>query len=96
VAAVRWTDGARRDLEDILAYIEQHNPMAAIDLVESIIASGNALRAFPARNPIRHKSGLRERPVLGTRYVLLYRIDRAGTVMILTVRHGARANRTGG
>jgi plasmid stabilization system protein ParE len=91
VAVVRWTDEALRDLDDILAYIEQHNPMAAIDLVETIIASGNALGIFPARNPIRHAAGIRERPVLGTRYVLLFRIGRENLVHVLAVRHGARA-----
>jgi plasmid stabilization system protein ParE len=90
VARVRWADTALKDLGDILAYIERHNPIAAIDLVETIIASGNALSAFPGRNPIRHSGELRERPVLGTRYLLLYRIDSDELVTILAVRHGAR------
>ena len=55
---VLWTDEACSHLDDILAYIEQHNPTAAIDLVETIVASGNALRSFPARNPVRHEGGL--------------------------------------
>jgi len=75
VPAVRWTDEAFKDLGSILAEIEQHNPRAAVDLVETILASDNALKIFPARNPIRHDGELRERPVLGTRYVLLYRIE---------------------
>jgi len=91
VTVVRWTDEALRNLDDILAEIERENPMAAIDLVETIIASGNALQIFPARNPIRHEGGLRERPVLGTRYILLYRVARGDLVYILTVRHGARS-----
>jgi plasmid stabilization system protein ParE len=93
VAVVRWTAEALKDLDEILAEIERHNPLAAIDLVETIIASGNALAAFPARNPVRHPGRIRERPVLGTRYILLYRIERKGLVHILTVRHGARLNR---
>ena len=93
MAIVRWTAEALKDLDDILADIERHNPSAAIDLVESIIASGNALKTLPARNPVRHDGGLRERPVLGTRYVLLYRIEPGELVLVLTVRHGARANR---
>jgi plasmid stabilization system protein ParE len=94
VAAVRWTHEARADLGDILANIEQHNPIAAVDLVETIIASGNALATLPARNPIRHEGELRERPVLGTRYVLVYRIESDDQVFVLAVRHGARASRT--
>ena len=94
MAVVRWTDAALRDLDDILAYIEQHNPIAAIDLVEAIIASGNSLKIFPARHPVRHIPGIRERPVLGTRYILLYRIERADLVLVLAVRHGARARRS--
>jgi plasmid stabilization system protein ParE len=43
VPIVRWTDDAQRDLSDILTYVDEHNPSAAIDLVETIIASGNAL-----------------------------------------------------
>ncbi len=90
---VRWTDTALADIDDILTDIEQHNPLAAIDLVETIIASGNALKAFPARNPVRHAGMVRERPVLGTRYMLLYRIERDDLVYVLAIRHGARANR---
>jgi toxin ParE1/3/4 len=91
VPNVRWTGEARRDLSDILAYVDEHNPSAAIDLVETIIASGNALAAFPARNPVRHPVQLRERPVLGTRYLLIYRIEADDLVVILAVRHGARS-----
>jgi plasmid stabilization system protein ParE len=94
VAIVRWTDAALADLSDILSYVEQHNPLAAVDLVETIIASGNALSTFPARNPVRHPGELRERPVLGTRYVLIYRIEPDNVVIVLAVRHGARATRT--
>lgn len=90
---VRWTNEALKDLDGILVDIERHNPMAAIDLVEAIVASGNALRLLPARNPIRHEGGLRERPVLGTRYILLYRIAREDSVVILAIRHGARFDR---
>jgi plasmid stabilization system protein ParE len=72
VPKVRWTDEALSDLRGILQYVDERNPFAAIDLVETIIASGNALAAFAARNPIRYPAQLRERPVLGTRYLLLY------------------------
>jgi plasmid stabilization system protein ParE len=64
-----------------------------VDLVETIIASGNALGTFPARNPIRHPGDLRERPVLGTRYIFLYRIEHDDSVLVLAVRHAARSNR---
>ena len=93
MAGVLWTDEALKDLDEILAEIEQHNPLAAIDLVETIIASGNALKAFPMRNPVRHEGGLRERPILGTRYILIYRLDEDDRVFILAVRHGARERR---
>ena len=93
MAVVRWTHEAREDLGDILDHIERHNPLAAVDLVETIIASGNALATLPARNPIRHERELRERLVLGTRYVLVFRIEGEDSVTILAVRHGARANR---
>ena len=93
MAVVRWTDEACRDLDDILAYTEQHDPLAAIDLVEAIVASGDALRTFPLRNPVRHAGNLRERPILGTRYILIYRVEAGDMVFILAVRHGARADR---
>jgi plasmid stabilization system protein ParE len=91
VPKVRWTDEALSDLRGILQYVDERNPFAAIDLVETIIASGNALAAFAARNPIRYPAQLRERPVLGTRYLLLYRIEPNDSVVIISVRHGARS-----
>jgi addiction module RelE/StbE family toxin len=94
VTVVRWTREALDDLDDILAYIERDSPAAAIDLVETIIASGNALKIFPARNPVRHEGDIRERPILGTRYVLCYVVENDDLVHILCVRHGARSNRT--
>ena len=54
--------------------------MAAVDIVETIIASGNALATLPARNPNRHKGEPRERLVLGTRYILLNCIELENTV----------------
>jgi len=89
----RWTASALSDIDGILDEVGRHNPIAAIDLVEAIIASGNALRIFPARNPIRHDGKIRERPVLGTRYLLLYRIERRDVVYVIAIRHGARASR---
>jgi addiction module RelE/StbE family toxin len=92
MAVVRWTDQALRDFDEILAYVERQDPLAAIDLVETIIASGNALKAFPLRNPIRYHRGVRERPILGTRYTMCYEVE-DDRVFILCVRYGGRADR---
>jgi plasmid stabilization system protein ParE len=92
VARVRWTDEAMRNLDDIFDDIERHNPFAAVDLAEAIIASGNALSVFPARNPIRHSDSVRERPVLGTPFILRYALVDDDLVVVLSVRHMRRGN----
>lgn len=90
---VRWTDQAFQDLERIFEYIEQYNPKAAVDIAEAIIASGDGLAVFPRRNPVRYRNDIRERIVGHTPYILLYRIEREDLVIIMAIRHGARADR---
>lgn len=89
--AVKLSRAAVRDLERVVAFLEEKNPKAALDAKEKIgeileilarfAEAGRSIRKNP---PIRNivtgfgKSG----------YILRYRIDSAGTVWILRIWHG--------
>lgn len=87
MAAVIWSPVAATQLEAIVDYIEQFNPVAARRLAERLIAVADGLRDYPDRGcPVGE--GGRELVVVRP-YVILYQV-RAATVEILTIRHAAR------
>lgn len=87
VAEVIWTDRALADIEDLVGWISNDKPMAAVRMAERLQTSGDSLAHFPSRGrPI--SAGRRElthvRP-----YLIRYRVE-GDVVTILEVRHGAR------
>ncbi|MGN6820144.1 MAG: type II toxin-antitoxin system RelE/ParE family toxin [Sphingomonas sp.] len=83
-----WTDEAIGHLEAIVAYIAAFNPAAAIRLGERLREVADSLAEFPDRGR-KAPDGNREMTIVWP-YVLRYRVE-AERVIILRVRHGARA-----
>lgn len=90
---VRWSASALDDLENVVRWIAQDNPRAALDVVDRIEAAGDSL-AEMATGRRGRVSGTYEKPVAGLAYVMAYAIrsnpDGTECIVILRVIHGAR------
>lgn len=80
---------ASRDLEAIADYIAEHNPYAALKVVDVIEHGLQKLIAHPFSGMPREDIGAGIRHVVAGRYLALYRVaDEA--VVVLRVLHGRR------
>ncbi len=83
-----WTAEAADNLEAIVSYIELFNPSAARRMAERLIALADSLAEFPERG--RDAGKERRELTVVPPYILRYRVEKE-RVVILRVRHGARA-----
>jgi addiction module RelE/StbE family toxin len=86
---IRWTRRARRRLDEIGARIETDNPPAAARVVSAIALGIHRLGANPGRGRPGRIQGTRELVVVGTPYIVAYRVH-ANDVEILTIQHGVQ------
>jgi addiction module RelE/StbE family toxin len=86
---VRWTRRALRRLDEIGAHISADNPAAAARVVSAIARGVQQLGNAPGRGRPGRIRGTRELVVIGTPYIVAYRVH-ANDVEILTVQHGAQ------
>ena len=87
--SVRWTRRAHRRLAEIAVYIEAHNPAAAARVVSAIAKGVERLGREPGRGRPGRIAGTRELVVVGTPYVVAYRIH-VNVIEVLTIQHGAQ------
>lgn len=85
VLAVEWKAAAQNDLANIIDYVEQRNPRAAIELHADIVKAAESL----AEHPFLYRKGR----VVGTReavvhpnYIVIYRVG-SELVSVLRVMH---------
>ena len=88
---VRWSRRAIEQLDRAIAYLAERNPRAAQVQRDLILEAGIKL----GRRPIGRLGSIAdtyEKRVIGTRYLLVYRIDRRedGVLRILRVWHQAQ------
>ena len=86
---IRWTRHAGRRLDEIGAYISDHNPAAADRMVAAIATGVQQLGHAPERGRPGRISGTRELVVVGTPYIVAYRVHDSD-IEILTILHGAQ------
>lgn len=89
---VAWSLRALRELRAQRRYIALTQPSAARRTVERIIAATDRLETYPRYGRAASWDAtrrLRELPVAGTPFLVLYTIDAAGMVLIVRVIHGA-------
>ena len=86
---IHWTRPALADLEAIGDFIARDNPVAAKQLVVSLVAFVDALRDHPNLGRPGRLAETRELVVAGTPYIVPYRVL-GDDVEILAVFHGAR------
>lgn len=86
---IRWTARARRRLEGIGVHIAANNPVAAARVVEAIALGIERLASAPGRGRLGRIPGTRELVVVGTPYIVAYRV-RDDAIEVLTIQHGAQ------
>jgi plasmid stabilization system protein ParE len=84
-----WLPEAERNRESQLDYIERASPQAAIELGDRIEAAINRLEEFPDSGRAGRVAGSREQVILGTPFIIIYRIE-PEAVVILRLLHGAQ------
>jgi plasmid stabilization system protein ParE len=84
------TDYALGDLQQIVEFVAQDDPVAAIRLGEKIIAAALGLAEMPARCPLHDRQrGIRKMTLAP--YLIFYTCDETASVVnILHIWHGAR------
>ena len=87
---VRLTAKARGDLNEIVAYIAQDNPLAAEKLGDELLAEADSLSSYPYRGGLVRRRRNTRRLVHGS-YLIVYRISESDRLIeILRLWHGAR------
>jgi toxin ParE1/3/4 len=86
---LEWTDLAASDLIEILDYIAEDNPAAALAAVDRIEQTSLRLADFPLSGREGSLQSTRELPIPSLPFVIIYSI-RETTVEILRVLHGAQ------
>jgi toxin ParE1/3/4 len=84
---IRYNQGARTDLNEILAYISERNPAAAARLLERFNATERLISRFPEIGTRTMRKQLR-RMVIGN-YIMAYEIE-TDIISIHYIRHTAR------
>ncbi|MGI9016714.1 MAG: type II toxin-antitoxin system RelE/ParE family toxin [Euzebya sp.] len=84
---IEWLPEAERNLTAQLEWVAEHNPWASIDMGDAIFSAIDRLANHPAMARPGRVAGTRELVVLGTPYVVVYRIE-ANAVVIMRILHG--------
>lgn len=91
---VRFTLGARADLQEIGEYISKRNPRAASRMIASVHQSVMLVGRFPRRGRKQKAKGVRNVGAGKYPYNIYYRIDEAEQVIaILQIRRATRRQR---
>jgi len=86
---IEWLPEAARNLTAQLEWIAERDPWAAIDIGDAVHAAVGRLADHPAIGRPGRVADTRELVVLGTPYVVVYRIERT-VVLVLRILHGAQ------
>ncbi len=92
--AILWRARALSDVRRIISHIAADNPVAARRVGRELLLAGDGLAIFPRRGRLGRLPGTREL-IAVLPYVIVYRVDRRGDVIILRVWHSAQ-DRPGG
>jgi len=85
---IRWRASALNELDAVVAYIAQHNPAAAVALLERIQSSVLPLSEHPDLFRLGRVPGTRE-IVAHPNYLVVYRVL-ADCVEVVSVMHTSR------
>lgn len=86
-----FDDQALADIEDIFEWIARDSPATARSVVDRLLSSTELLISFPSMGHAGHDPGTLEWVVPRLPYIVVYEIDRAQDMIIVTaVFHGAQ------
>ena len=86
---IEWLPEAARNLTAQLEWIAERDPWAAIDTGDAVDVAVARLAEYPALGRTGRVPATRELVVIGTPYIVAYRIERTA-VLVLRVLHGAQ------
>ncbi len=86
---IEWLPEAERNLAAQLEWVAERNPRAAIDMGDAIFSAIDRLADHPAMARPGRVAATRELVILGTPYVVVYRIE-PDAVVIMRILHGAQ------
>ena len=87
---VIWADAASVALDEVVEYISQDSPQAAIDMLERALSVADGLSTLSERGRIVPEIGDETvREVFVHRYRLLYRV-KDEQILVIAFLHGAR------
>lgn len=84
-----WSPEARRDLEEIVHFIAEDNPRAALNLKGRLVEKARQLLIYPRQGKPTRGHPTRELVLVGYPYRIIYRIRPDG-IDIVRVLHTAR------
>jgi plasmid stabilization system protein ParE len=87
-----WAPRALHQLEHAFAHIAVDNPAAAWRIYDRITSRADELIDFPELGPAGREPDTRELVVLGTEYVIVYRLSHE-LVEIAAVWHGRQSRK---
>jgi len=86
---IEWLPEAARNLTAQLEWIAERGPDAALDVGDAVHAAVARLADHPATGRPGRAAATRELVVIGTAYIVVFRIERTA-VLVLRVLHGAQ------
>ena len=86
---LEWLPAAQRDFDDLIDYIADDHPIAAIEQGDEIEAQVSMLSDHPRMGKPGRVKGTRELVVVRTPFIVAYRII-GKSLQILRVLHGAQ------
>jgi len=91
VTSVRWTHSARRDYRNILEWLNDRNPTAAIRIADRIDGRLALLARMSRMGRSGRVEGTRELVISRTPYLVVYRFEEvADQILIVRLLHGAQ------
>ena len=86
---VEFTRAAKEDLREILLFIAQDNPVAALEMLDRIEVAVGHLASHPHAGRQGRVESTRELVVTSSPFIAAYRVT-PESVQVLRVLHGAR------
>jgi toxin ParE1/3/4 len=86
---LEWLPTAQRDFDDLVDYIANDHPIAAIEQGDEIEAQTSLLKDHPRMGRPGRVKGTRELVIVRSPFIVAYRI-KGKSVQILRVLHGAQ------